>query len=73
MIDMIQEDTTIVIKLVPLKAKVELFFDPDSEQCTSIWYDLNGNASSKSVSNLSQEEWSKFLISLDAGVAPFIS
>lgn len=70
---MIQEDTTIVIELAPLKAKAVLFFDPENEQCTSVWYDLNGNASSESVSNLSQEEWNKFLDSINAGIAPLIS
>lgn len=67
---MTQEETTVTIELIPLRAKVVLCFDPDRGLCTSKWYDLDGSESRGSVTYLSQEKWSEFLLNLDAGIAP---
>lgn len=65
-------NTPLTIELIPLRAKVVLRFDSIHELCAAIWYDLDGNKSSRSVSDMSREKWCEFLHNLNAGIAPHI-
>lgn len=55
------EQTSVTVELTPLKAKIELRFDPKRELCTSTYYNLEGEECSGSVSNLSKRDWNKFI------------